>query len=645
MDHLEQLRDALAAGDLPGAARYAEAALAKDPGNAALRGRLGSIRLSMGEHDAGIAALRLAAEASPRSALLWNDLGVAIAGTGASGEAERILRRALMLGPDVPEIHNNYGNVLKQLGEPAKAMACYEAALRRRPDYLDARTNLGLLLLETGDRAAALECFDAILAVRPDDAATWGHKAATLSAMGRYAAAEEAFRRAIVADPGRAATHNNYAILLNSLGRTDESRASYTRAIAYAPGDPGIHSNYLMSLCYDSAIGPQAMVAAHREWARRFAPPGPEAPFDLPAEGPLRVGYVSPDFHEHSVAYFLDAVFRHHDPARISVYAYSDVANPDRMTAALREKAAQWRDTRGDSDAALFDRIRADRIQVLVDLAGHTSGNRLRVFARRAAPVQVSWLGYGATTGLAQVDYRLADGWTDPDDGEAEAWWTERLWRLPGGYLCYSPSPSPLPPERRGGDVIFGSFNNLAKLNPAVVALWARVLNAVSGSRLLLKAKQLADPDVGGRLRAEFAAHGVDPARLEFADRVVSREEHLAMYGRVDVALDTFPWNGVTTSCEALWMGTPVVTLAGDRSTARYGVTVLTNAGFGEWIAESPDGFVDIAGRLAAARPQRSAVRARMAASRLTDGARGARELEDALLGMWRCRQDGRKAS
>ncbi|MEX2616651.1 MAG: tetratricopeptide repeat protein [Alphaproteobacteria bacterium] len=619
---------------LAGAARRLEAALAEDPENAMLRARLGAARLAMGDHAAGIAALREAAALDARSALLRNELGVALAATGAVAEAERTMRKALMLDPEMPEIHNNYGNILRQAGDPAKAAACYQAALRRRPDYTQARVNLGVVLLESGQPERAIECFDMVLSARPEDATAWSHKAAALTSLGRFMEAETACRRAIVADPGRAETHNNYAILLKALGRLDEARASYTRAVAYAPDDPGVHSNLLMCLGYDPAMTAAKLVAEHRAWARCHAPAAPAPVFDPPAGGALRVGYVSPDFHEHSVAYFLKSVFRHHNPSRIALYAYSDVATPDTITAALRGFAGEWRDTRTDSDAALYDRIRADGIQVLVDLTGHTGRNRLPVFARRAAPVQITWLGYGATTGLPQMDYRLTDDLADP--AGAEAWWTEALWRLPGGFLCYAPPESPLPESAAKDHVTFGSFNNLSKMNPAVIALWARVLNAVPDSRLLLKARQLADSDVGQRIRDAFAGHGVDPSHLDFAARTASRDDHLALYGAVDIALDTFPYNGATTSCEALWMGTPVVTLAGDRSTARYGASLLTHAGCGEWVAASPDQFVAIAAALARRRPDRAALRDRLALSGLTDGARAARELEAAYESMWR---------
>jgi predicted O-linked N-acetylglucosamine transferase (SPINDLY family) len=396
-----------------------------------------------------------------------------------------------------------------------------------------------------------------------------------------------------------------------------------------------------MCLCYDEAVDAPAMIAAHRRWAARHAPERTAPAFGDYADsygggGPLRIGYVSPDFRAHSVAYFLDSVFRRHDQDRVTLYCYSDTAMPDAVTARLRGSTAHWHDAYAMSDAALAQRIRADRIQVLVDLAGHTANNRLAVFAQRPAPVQVTWLGYGATTGLPQIDYRLTDARIDPP-GTADAWWTEALYRLPGGSMCYAPpADCPLPDAAEPGPVTFGSFNNLSKINPAVVALWARVLNAVEGARLLLKARQLADPATGERLRRQFESHGVAAARIEFAARTESYHDHMACYGRVDVALDSFPYNGATTTCEALWMGTPVVSLAGGRSVARYGLSLLHAANCAEWAAHGPDEFVAIATGLAGSRPARAALRARIAKSTLTDARAVAAGLEDAYDAMWR---------
>lgn len=638
MSHQERLRDALAAGDMAAAAGHAEAALAGEPENALLRARLGSIQMTLGRLGEAVGNLHRAVEAAPDQGVLWNEYGVALAAAGRAQEAEDALRRALSLTPDIPQIHNNYGNVLRARGDYSGAVACYRAALDRNPDYLEARGNLGVVLQEAGDAAAAIECFETVLAARPDDGQTWTHLGTALASVGKLIEAEQAHRKAIALQPDSADPYNNLGIALKDLGRLDEARAAYQAALDRNPADAGVHSNLLMCLCYDPAADAAETIAMHRAWAERHAPERPAEPFPAWDEGPLRIGYLSPDFRDHSVAFFVESLFANHDPGRVALHCYSDAARADAVTARLRAPVAYWRDVYTDDDEALYRRIRDDRIQVLVDLAGHTANNRLPVFARRAAPVQATWLGYGMTTGMTQMDYLLSDDWVDPP-GEPDEWCTEEIVRIPSGFMCYAPpAESPLPARDDARPVTFGSFNNLSKMNDGVVALWARVLQAVPGSRLLLKSRQLGDPMVAEAMRAAFEREGIAADRLTFHGRTASRGAHFALYGAVDVALDTFPYNGATTTCEALWMGTPVVSLVGDRHVGRFGVTFLTRAGFPDWIAATPEAYVSVAARLATERPAPEAVRAAVAGSLLVDGARAARDLEDAFLAMWQRR-------
>ena len=636
MNHQERLREALSAGDMEAAVLHAEAALAASPEDALLRARLGSIQMALGRTGDAVANLKRAADAAPGAGVIWNEYGLALAAGGDARAAEAALRRALSLSPEVPQVHNNYGNLLRGRGDYRGAVASYAAALERKPDYLEARANMGVALQDAGDAAAAIACFETVLESRPDDAATWTHLGAALAKQGRLSDAEAAHRKAIDLRPDSPDPYNNLGIVLKDQGRLIEARAAYQGALDRAPDDAGVHSNLLMCLCYDPAVIAAETVALHREWANRHAPVRETEAFDVADSGPLRVGYLSPDFREHSVAYFVEGPFAHHDPNRVSVYGYSDTGAADATTDRLRASVPHWRDVFADDDDALYRRIRDDGIQVLVDLAGHTANNRLSVFARRAAPVQVTWLGYGMTTGLPQMDYLLSDRWVDPP-GPADDWCTETIHRLPGGFMCYAPPEDvPLPAREAGAPVTFGSFNNLSKVNNGVVALWAQVLSAVPDSRLVLKSRQLADPALAARLREGFAAHGIDAGRLRFAGRTESRAEHYALYGQVDVALDTFPYNGATTTCEALWMGTPVVALTGDRHVGRFGLTFLTRAGYPEWVAETAEGYVAIAARLAKERPDPATVRARVAESKLVDGKRAARDMEDAFETMWR---------
>ena len=640
---LERLQAALAAGNAGEAESIARAALDDDPGEFLIRAHLGSLVMARGEVEEAVEHFQAAVEAGPEVAELHNELGNALALAGEPVWAEAALRRASELEPEVAQIHNNLGNVLRQQGRLADAIDSYRVALELAPDYGEAFGNLGIALQESGDIDGAIGQYRAAIERRPKDALSHTHLGVALAAKGELEAAVAAHRRALEHDPDLVEAHNNLGIALKDQGALARAADSYRIALALRPGDAAIHSNLLMSLCYDPAVDGAALLAAHREWdAAHGSGVPPSFEDDADPDRVLRVGYVSPDFYSHSVASFVEPVLAHHDRSQVFVACYSDVAEPDLVTARLKSASDLWRDTVGMSDTSLFGQIREDRIDILVDLAGHTANNRLPVFARRAAPVQATWIGYPATTGLAAMDYRLTDDWADPP-GTSDGWHSETLLRLPGGFLCYGPPANcPEPAEAAGkGPVNFASFNNLSKVGAEVVATWAATLQAAPGLRLLLKSRQLADTALGERLLAEFAKHGIEAARIELRGRIASRAVHLALYREVDIALDTFPYNGTTTTCEALWMGVPVVTLAGDRHAGRVGVSLLEAAGFADWIASNEGEYVDTAARLAADRPPPGEIRSRLASSKLTDARRFTAVLEAALRGTWRdkCRK------
>ncbi len=626
-----------ARGRFDEAERHLETALARDPQDALMHAYRGAILRARGDSAAAVPHYRTAIRLAPDVGELHNELGMALAEVGEYVAAEAALRRALELRPDLPQIHNNLGGVLKELGRYDEAIACYRAALDRAPRYLEALGNLGVVLQLAGDLDAATGCYRRVLAEKPDDALAWTHLGTALAAKGRLTEAVAAHERALALEPGLAEAHNNLGIALKDQGRLGEAAAAYRRALALRPDDPRIHSNLLLSLIYDPAIDGSTLLAAHREWAVRHEPAATAAfPNTREPERVLRIGFVSPDFYSHSVASFFEPVLACRDRTRTVVVCYSDVVAGDEVTARLREMADLWRDVAGLGDAALYERIRADRIDILVDLAGHTAHNRLPVFARRAAPIQVTWIGYPATTGLSRIDYRITDRWADPP-GTADRWCSERLLRLDCGFLCYGPPRDcPAPSAAgRGGPVTFGSFNNLSKIGDEVIRIWARVLHAVPGSRLLLKSRQLADPDLRARLAGVFADYGIAPKRLDLRGRIADRAAHLALYREVDVALDTFPYNGTTTTCEALWMGVPVVTLEGKLHAGRVGVSLLERAGLGDCVARSAEEYVAIATRLAKRRPAPAELRRKIAASPLTDATTFAEALEATWRKIW----------
>jgi predicted O-linked N-acetylglucosamine transferase (SPINDLY family) len=343
------------------------------------------------------------------------------------------------------------------------------------------------------------------------------------------------------------------------------------------------------------------------------------------------------------VAFFIEPLLAAHNRDRVEITCYANLLQPDPMTQRLRGIADRWRNVWGLDDNKLTQLVRSDGIDILVDLAGHTNGNRLRAFGRKPAPVQVAWLGYPNTTGLREMDYRLTDEWADPPGANDELY-TETLVRLPHGFLCYKPledCPDVAPlPAVRNGHVTFGCFNNSAKISSPVLDAWSEILNTVPESHFLLKSRQLHGPGLHQRFREEFARRGIAPERIEMLGSVNSTLDHLALYGRVDIALDTFPYNGTTTTCEALWMGVPVVVLAGDRHAGRVGVSLLHGIGMDELIAASPDEYrqlaIDLAGdrdRLAA---YRAMLRSRMQNAPVMDATGFARDIEEAFRDMWR---------
>jgi predicted O-linked N-acetylglucosamine transferase (SPINDLY family) len=343
------------------------------------------------------------------------------------------------------------------------------------------------------------------------------------------------------------------------------------------------------------------------------------------------------------VSYFFAPVLESHDRERFEIFCYADVAQPDAVTERLQQASDGWLRVTGLRPDAVARRIREDRIDILVDLAGHTGDNPLMVLAHRPAPVQVSWLGYPNTTGMRAVDYRLADAVVEPP-GLADELSTETVVRLPHGFHCYEPPPgapaaAPLPAPRQG-HVTFGSFNDLKKTQPAVIRAWAEILNRVPGSRLLLKCSSFVDATTRDRYAKSFAEAGADPERVRMVPRVASTEEHLGLYGKIDIGLDPFPYNGTTTTCEALWMGVPVVTLRGDRHAGRVGASLLGRVGLGDWIADTKEGYVALAVSWASRRDELAALRRelreRVARSPLRDARGLTRAIEDAYRTMWR---------
>lgn len=540
--------------------------------------------------------------------------------------------------PGFAEGHHQLGNALKALGRFEEALPPLEQAARLAPREAAIHLNLGVTRLELRQLPAAENAFRQAIALepaRPEAHNILGH---TLLSQGRLGEASTCFHEALRLRPGYAPAHDNLGRLLRMQGRVPEAIASFRAALSLDP-KPGTHSNLLLALNYVPGLSSGEILAEHRAWAERHAepvrPPSRPPQPAPPRTGRLRVGYVSPDFAHHAVASFFEPVLAAHDRPAFEIFCYANVLAPDAVTARLRGLAEHWRDIAPLSDEQAAELIRADKLDLLIDLAGHTARNRLLVFARKPAPVQATWLGYPNTTGLDAIDFRLTDAVSDPA-GRTDSGYSEKLVRMPGPFSVYAPaaeSPSVLDlPARETGAVTFGCFNNFAKVTAEVIALWARLLAATPGARLFLKSRGLDDADTAARVQREFAERGISAGRIELDGRELSVNAHLDLYRRVDIALDTFPYNGTTTTCEALWMGVPVVTLAGQTHVSRVGASLLTHLGAPDWIAATPEEYVRIARSLAEDGPTLATIRAglreRMCASPLCDAAGFTRALE-----------------
>jgi predicted O-linked N-acetylglucosamine transferase (SPINDLY family) len=503
-----------------------------------------------------------------------------------------------------------------------------------------------MALQQLGNNKEAAEIFSRLAAGRPDVPGLHYNLGVVLAKLGNFDEAIASYRKALAGQPDHAVAWNNLGTALTAVGDHDGAISCYRKALEHRPDDAQARSNLLMTLNYLSRLSPEDMYAEavqfETQHAGRFTPARPVTHNSRQRERVLRIGYVSSDFKVHSVTHFVRKLIGAHHRDRVEIFCYSNVSAPDDMTREIQARADHWSSIAGVPDEAVAGRIRQDRIDILVDLGGHTAENRLLVFARRPAPIQVNWLGYPNTTGMRAMDYRLTDAVADPP-GEADRLHTEKLIRLEHGFLCYqSDQPRPAtgdPPCLRQGYVTYGSFNNFPKITPDVVRLWSRILRQTPGSRLILKSRAMFDEKTRLRCAREFAGQGIPPDRLDLLELNSSREEHLATYARVDIGLDTFPYNGTTTTCEALWMGVPVITLHGDRHAARVGASILRQVGLPEFVAGSEDEYAGLAQQLATDTGRlvalRRGLRAQMLRSALMDLPLFTETLEKAYREMW----------
>ena len=559
--------------------------------------------------------------------------------------AEASARRALELTPDLSMAHNALGLALQGQEKFSEAAAAFRAAAAIDPDNPLVFNNLGVAEALARNPEAAVKAFERTVRLAPQFVEALGQLAVNYRATGRIADSAAALEQLLAAKPDSPEGHMSLGDCRSDQYRMPEAWQHYAAAARAVPVLPVAAMTYLCSLHYQPELPSTFVDDEHRRIAQVFAPllPPPPRDFDADPDRPLRVGYVSPDLREHAVARFLVGLFENHDRPQFRVFAYSNVGREDAMSRRLEACCDGWRNIAKLSDDAAAELIEADRLDLLIDLAGYTNGGRPALLARRLAPAQFSFLGYAHSTALAAADYRLTDAIADPP-GTPEGNGLERFARIDGCAWQYTPDPrmptiSP-PPCLNGPRVTFGSLNNFAKLSDRTIAAWAGVLHAVPGSQLVLKNSQGAGDVAGPELRRAFTRHGVDAVRIDVRPYAKSFADHLRTFGEIDIALDPFPYNGTTTTCDALWMGLPVVAMRGQTHAARVSESLLTAMNLTQWLAETQDDYVAIAARLAGDRvgltQWRQRLRPMMAASPLGDAAGYARRVEAALRSAWR---------
>ena len=614
MAHIQYAITLEQSGKLPEAEEQLHAAISLRPNEREPYVMLGNMLMAKQLYDEAEAAywraVELGGQEGDANSLL--NLSTILHRQGRHIEAARVLEELLRLEPDFPEALCNLGVVYRKLHRPGDAERCLQRALELKPSMVEPHVNLSNMF----------------------------------ATAGRNTEAEASARAALDLEPNNTDALVNLGNALQSRGHIPEFVEVTRRVLALKPDLPIAWSNLLLSLNYSDEMSPDQLLELHRQYGRQFAPvPGTERTFPRVAtrrKHKLKIGYVSPDFRKHVVAHFFEPVLERHDRSRFDVHCYYSCPEIDSATRRIRDLADVWREFGHLSYDEAERMMLQDDLDVVVDLAGHTAMNLLPVLARRVAPVQATWLGYPGGTGVAAIDWRITDRWADPAP-DADAQYVERVYRLPEVFIAFSP-PIESPPVAEvaarevRGHVTFGSFNNFVKISDTTIKLWASILAAVPDARLAIKTLALQDEALKQETLTRFARLGFDVSRLDLLGPTGSHRDHLMKYASIDVALDTFPYHGTTTTCEALWMGVPVVTLCGDRHAARVGVSLMTSIDCETLIARSPAEYVSIAVALAqdatGTNILRQSLRNRLAAASLGNPERLTRQLEAAYLDM-----------
>ncbi len=648
-------------------------AIAIDPKVAEYHGVLGNTLVSQGNFPDAADAYREAVNLLPANPQGHTVLAFALARLRRFAEAVPVYQRLLELRPNDAQAHNDLGIAFWEIGKPDDAIASFRRAIELKPGFIwplenivnalqlqgrhqDAcsvcrqvlatdpanpilQQQLGNALAAMGADEESIRVFRECIRLKPDLADAHNAMGNALHHLDRLDEAAEAIRRAIALSPSVGSFHNNLGNVFKDSADPDRASESYAKAVALAPTSAIIHSNALYAECFEPAYDSAALLHEAGKWnAQHAAPLVGEIRQHANAKTTnrrLRIGYVSPDFRWHAVGRYFVPALQWHNRDDFEIFCYSDVKSPDALTRRMQSWSDVWRNALTANDEQLTEMIRQDQIDILVDLTLHMAGNRMLVFARKPAPVQVTWLGYPGTTGLEAMDYRLTDPYLDPP-GETDAFYSEKSIRLPNTFWCMDPEAEEFVqpevnelPALQNGYVTFGCFNNFCKINQPLLELWARVLDAVPKSRMLLLATTGSRREWVSKLLGD---------RVDFVSRE-SRLNYLKFHSQIDLGLDTLPYNGHTTSIDSLWMGVPVVTLIGKTIAGRAGFSQLSNVGLTELAATTPEQFVKLAANLAADLPGlaelRRTLRDRTRASPLMQGERFAKDIESAYREMW----------
>ncbi len=623
-------------------------AIEVDATQAIYHNSLGLALRDTGKHDAAVTSFERAIGLNPTYVEAYGNMGIAFQNSGNEDAAIGAFEQALRLNPQLIDVRGNLGNAYKNVERYEEAAECCRIVLEALPGHAATYCNLGVALQKTGAFDAAIEAYQTALQFDPEHLPAHINWGLALQDTGNLAGALEHFRKALALAPNSAEAHNNLGMALQQNGDIENARTHIEKALEQQPdhakalanlgvidleqGDPlravehfqkaldvepqfpTALSNLLLSRLYLANTDTSENLALARQINHMLRLRVPVHLNSLEPGRPLRVGFVSADLRRHAVSSFLEGVWTYLNSDQIQLYAYATSHTEDDVTGRLRRHTTTWRKLAGMTLAKQCQCIATDKIDILLDLGGHTANNNLAIFAQKPAPIQVTWLGYSSTTGLETIDYILADSYVLPISDTEQ--YSETPWRLPDSYLCYTP-PNFEPtftngPALTNGYVTFGSFNNLSKLTDTAIACWAQILRAVPESRLLLKAKQLDSPAFQSSLSRRFSAAGIETDRVTTMGRTSGFAEHLDAYNQMDIALDPFPYAGTTTTAEALWMGVPVLTLSGKSFVERVGVSMLTNTDLKEWVAASSEELVTKAANFSANKVELSAMRAKV---------------------------------